>query len=163
MFEHRLLEARKQKGMTQKQVAEAAEVHVASYSAYETNKKVPPADILLRIAKVLGVSVDWLCGGQKEIKVVPTYGDLARGIVSIIRTLENDCVIYTDFDARGEYAAIEINDKTLTSFVEMVKKFEEMAKGSADIREMYFAWIDKRLEELDKMPIIETVDNDLPY
>ena len=87
MLEHRLLEARKKKGLTQKQVAEKAGIHVASYSAYENNHKTPPADVLSNIADVLDVSLDWLMGRSEEPGHLLTLGDIARSIYRIEKAM----------------------------------------------------------------------------
>lgn len=168
MFEHRLLEARKKKGLTQKQVAEQAEIHVASYSAYENNHKTPPVDILRRIANVLDVSMDWLCKNEKDLPTVNNYGDIARSIVSVMQKLEEKCTVQANVDMNGyPYAKITLWDGVLHSFFAKALKFEEMSKGSVDERELYFAWLEKKLAELDKKPVKpvfeEVDDEDLPF
>ncbi len=52
----RLLEARKQKGLSQQQVAEIAGVHFTNVGKYERAESVPSADVFNRIAKALEVS-----------------------------------------------------------------------------------------------------------
>lgn len=168
MFEHRLLEARKKKGLTQKQVADQAQIHVASYSAYENNRKIPPVDILLRISNALDVSLDWLCKNEKEIPTANTYGDIARSIMSIMQRMGNQCKINASTNHDGyEYAQIILWDEVIHGFIEKAHKFDEMSKGSDDERELYFAWIEKKLVELDKTPVNpvfeEVDDEDLPY
>lgn len=154
MFEHRLLEARKKKGLTQKQVAEAAQIHVASYSAYENNHKMPPVDILLRIANALDVSLDWLCKNEKDLPTVNNYGDIARSIVSVMQKMGEKCRIEPYENTRGDrYAKIMLWDDVVYSFIEKVDKFSDMLNGSDDEREIYSAWLEKKLAELDKTPI----------
>ena len=50
------------RGLTQKQLAEAAGVTEATISRYAGGKTQPEISIVARLAKVLGVSVDYLCG-----------------------------------------------------------------------------------------------------
>jgi transcriptional regulator with XRE-family HTH domain len=45
-------------GMTQKQLADAAQIAVGSVSAYENGGKLPPVDAAYRIASALGVSLN---------------------------------------------------------------------------------------------------------
>lgn len=168
MFELRLLEARKKKGFTQKQVAEKAEIHVASYSAYENNHKIPPVDILLRIANVLEVSLDWLCGQGAELPRVNSYGDIARSIVSLMQKMGQSCVVKAQRNENGyTYTEITLWDSVIHSFFAKACKFDEMSKGSDDERELYFTWLEKKLAELDFEPIeLEFEDafpEDLPY
>ena len=165
MFENRLLAARKKRGLPQQQVADAAKIHVASYSAYENNKKTPPIDILLRIANALDVSLDWLCKNEKDLPAVNNYGDIARSIVSVMQKLGEKCTVQAMVDMDGDpYAKIMLWDGVIYSFFAKALKFEEMSKGSADERELYFAWLEKKLAELDKQPIsFEEIDPDLPF
>ena len=45
-------------GMTQMQLADAAQIAVGSVSAYENGGKLPPVDAAYRIASALGVSLN---------------------------------------------------------------------------------------------------------
>lgn len=53
---------RKQKGLSQVQLAELSHVHRVSISMYETGRKKPNIDSLKRLAKALEVSTDDLLG-----------------------------------------------------------------------------------------------------
>lgn len=63
----RLRDLRKQKSITedrditQKEVAEANDIHPSTMSAYETNGNVP-LEVAWRLADYYGVSLDELCG-----------------------------------------------------------------------------------------------------
>jgi len=63
-FALRLREARERKKLTQKQLADMAEITAASVSAYEKidGAKSPSIEIATKLAKALGVSLDWLAG-----------------------------------------------------------------------------------------------------
>lgn len=52
--------ARKQVGMTAKQLGEAVGVSEAAISHYETGKRQPSFEVFLKIAEVLGCSTDFL-------------------------------------------------------------------------------------------------------
>ena len=81
----RILEVRTQKGLTQKQLAEAARIAPGSLSAYEQGQKAPPVDAAARIAKALGVSLDWLFGFEegKEGGAPKTYGDVIKALIPL--------------------------------------------------------------------------------
>lgn len=53
---------RKQKGLSQEQLAELTNIDRVSISMYETGKKNPNVDRLKRLAKALDVSTDELLG-----------------------------------------------------------------------------------------------------
>lgn len=57
---------RERQGLTQQEVAAALHVEQSSVSMWETGKATPRADMLPRIAKLLGCSVGDLFGEGKE-------------------------------------------------------------------------------------------------
>ncbi|MCI8619167.1 MAG: helix-turn-helix transcriptional regulator [Oscillospiraceae bacterium] len=63
----RLKQVRMQRGMTQKSLARQINKSVSAVSSYESNAQMPPLDVLVSIAAVLRVSLDFLvgfdCGG----------------------------------------------------------------------------------------------------
>jgi transcriptional regulator with XRE-family HTH domain len=74
----RVREIREKRGMTQDQLAEAAELSKSFLSEIENDKSNVGAQILLRIANALGASVDYLLQGafreavEKEPVVIPS-------------------------------------------------------------------------------------------
>jgi len=65
-FPQRLARIRKERGLTQQQLADAAEVHVVQLRRYEGGKSQPTLDVLRRLAITLSVSADLLLFGQEE-------------------------------------------------------------------------------------------------
>lgn len=59
---HRLKFAREKAGHTQESLAEQLMIHKKNLTLYENGKSEPSADVLSRIASVLGVSADYLLG-----------------------------------------------------------------------------------------------------
>lgn len=53
---------RKSLKMCQKEFADLIGTTQTSLSLYETGSKIPPSEILLKIADCCGISLDWLCG-----------------------------------------------------------------------------------------------------
>jgi len=88
MYHERIKEARKHKGLTQKQLAEAAGIAVGSMSAYEKGSQVPPVDAAYRIAATLGVSLDWLFDedmSKEEARgTARSLGDVARAFLVMV-------------------------------------------------------------------------------
>ena len=62
---YRLAEARKNRGLTQAQVAEALFVTTQSISAWEMGKTIPDSAKFPEIAALYGVSTDWLYTGKE--------------------------------------------------------------------------------------------------
>lgn len=96
MLKDRLKEARKAAGLTQKQVAIELGITESTYCGYETGKREPDALKISRIAKVLGVTGDYLLEtGFDEIKK-PTstnedgLDDLDNEIVELLKKISGD-------------------------------------------------------------------------
>ena len=58
----RLKELREERGLTQKQVAEALKIHSVTYLHYEKDQREPPLSLLADMAKFYGETVDYLLG-----------------------------------------------------------------------------------------------------
>ena len=61
-FSQRLRKVRLDNHMTQAQVAKKIGVTASMVSSYETDIRLPSYDVLIRIADLFGVSVDYLLG-----------------------------------------------------------------------------------------------------
>lgn len=66
---HNIYYYRKQKNMTQDQLADAIDVSFQTVSAWERDEYAPQLEKLIRIADVLDVSLDDLCKGNHEEEV----------------------------------------------------------------------------------------------
>lgn len=58
----RLIEARKMHHLTQHDLAEKIGVNVRQVARYENGENNPTIDVVIRIAKTLQISIDWLAG-----------------------------------------------------------------------------------------------------
>lgn len=58
----RLLQAMERTGMTGRALAKKSGIHHNTIYAYTSGKTDPSCGNAKRIARVLGVSLDWLCG-----------------------------------------------------------------------------------------------------
>ena len=62
----RLRECRKEKKWTQMQVSIYCDITEKTYQNYELMTREPKVEILVRIADLYGVSLDYLCGRTDE-------------------------------------------------------------------------------------------------
>lgn len=60
MFNERLNQTRKEKGVTAQQMADILHINIRSYRAYESADRSPNLEILVKIADILEVSTDYL-------------------------------------------------------------------------------------------------------
>jgi len=63
-FGARLKALRKQKGWAQKELAAQVEIRFQQLNKYESGLNIPPAEMLIKLADALGVSVDFLLTGN---------------------------------------------------------------------------------------------------
>lgn len=62
MFNKRLREMRMKRGLTQQRFADILDIALRSYQCYETGTRTPCYELLIQIADVLDVSLDYLLG-----------------------------------------------------------------------------------------------------
>lgn len=68
-FCNRLRNLRKGKGLTQLQVAEIIGGTKAMVSSYEMGTRYPPYNVLIKLARLYGVSTDYLLGITNYVKI----------------------------------------------------------------------------------------------
>ena len=106
IFISRLDQARKEKGLTQRELANRVGVTEVSMSRYVNGARVPKGPIVVNIAKALGVSVDYLVG-TSSVKKRQTNSDRIRNmsdeeLVELITgSLNFDCADYCDSFTQG--------------------------------------------------------------
>ena len=64
----RIQDLRKQKGLTQAELAKKAGVSLTQMARYETKGIQPPANVLTKLATIFGTTVDYLVHGATEDK-----------------------------------------------------------------------------------------------
>lgn len=84
-FGLRLQKLRKQRGLTQKMLAERINKSLSAVSSYETNTQLPPLDVLISMASVLNVSLDYLAGFERrEILVVDGLSEPQKDLLNML-------------------------------------------------------------------------------
>ena len=71
----RIIELRKQKGLSQSGLAEIVGVSYAQIGRYETKGAQPPAEVLKKIANALNTTSDFLINGDSDEKAKSTLKD----------------------------------------------------------------------------------------
>lgn len=89
-FSLRLRQLRKDKHMTQAQVAGRIGVTASMVSSYETDIRLPSYEVMLRLADVFGVTVDYLlCRQEKRFLDISDLTDeeasVVCGMVEVLR------------------------------------------------------------------------------
>ena len=87
-FSANLRKFRKQKKLTQEELANKLGVIRATYWSYEKGSIMPPYDKLEQIADIFGVSIDELMGRETD------KSDISSDLSKLIRKLEEENQIY---------------------------------------------------------------------
>lgn len=68
MFNKRLREMRMKRNFTQQKLSDILGIAIRSYQCYETGTRTPNYELLIKIADVLDVSLDYLLGRDSFMK-----------------------------------------------------------------------------------------------
>lgn len=85
----RLKELRKQKNLTQQQVANQIGLKITSYNLYENEKRELPKEILIELAKLYNVSTDYVLGCNNKFDLGYLDDDVKEMLLQI-KTLNKD-------------------------------------------------------------------------
>lgn len=78
MIGERLLDLRKDAGLTQDELSAILNINKHSISSYERDKSEPPDEIKIQIAKYFNVSVDYLLGTTNTATPYPENSNYLR-------------------------------------------------------------------------------------
>ncbi len=87
-FGDRLRTLRRQRGLTQQQLASLVGVRNSVISFYEVGERVPSPGVVIRLAAAFGVSTDYLLG-VSAARAIDVTG-LDEEDISIVQSLVND-------------------------------------------------------------------------
>jgi len=137
-FSETLIRLRKEKGLTQADVAERLSVSPQAVSKWEKGDSFPDVSLLAPLARLFGVSVDELLSGEKPTKVEvvePEGGDLSKIFLRIrVDSNEGDKVrVNLPFEiveaCTGENGKLEISGDGPIKNIDFRKIIELVKKG----------------------------------
>lgn len=87
----KLKELRKQKRLTQKQVADRIGLAISAVSSYEAGTRYPSYDVLVKLARIFHVSTDYLLGmtDKQEIDVSGLNTEEIEVVLQLVNILKN--------------------------------------------------------------------------
>ena len=121
MISSRIKELRKQKKLTQKQLAEKINVDCSAVTKWETGKANPDFEKQQFLADFFGVSVDYLLGrtssitesSKKGVKI-PVLGNVAAGIpIEAIEDIVDYEEISEEMASRGQFFGLKIKGSSM--------------------------------------------------
>ena len=108
-FGHRLTRLRKEKKLTQEDIAQKINISPQAVSKWENDISYPDINSLLILSDILGVSIDELCGKQKKVedesnKNPSSAEELSINGPTLIKVREKKSVDYIEgIDAITDY------------------------------------------------------------
>ncbi len=114
MLSDKLRQLRREKKLTQNQLAQILNVSNGTIAMWETNKRQPDIETIKKIAKVLEVSTDYLL----ETRISPPQP----------KNLDNTIVVFGRGEGRTEYQVSEEQMKALKSLLETMKNIPDEDK-----------------------------------
>lgn len=92
----RLERLRKDKQLTQSEAAEKLGVSRSTYNCYETDRVIPPVEVLIRIADFYHVSTDYILGLSPEKN--PAADEIAKRLKLLAAVAQDmDSISYSEF------------------------------------------------------------------
>ena len=90
-FSQRLKQLRNDKHWTQAQVAKRIGVTASMVSSYETDIRLPSYEVMIRIADIFGVTVDYLLGREdtRYLDISQLDNEEAALVCSLVELLKN--------------------------------------------------------------------------
>ena len=86
-FSTRLVSLRKERGMTQEELAKALNKKRSTYSGYETEGKEPDLETVCILAKYFGVSTDYLLG-MEDTATISVKGLSQKQVTALMGIIE---------------------------------------------------------------------------
>lgn len=111
MFSKKLRLMRKKSGLTQAKLAKRLNISPSTVGMYEQGRREPDSAMLVKIADVFDVSVDYLVGSKKSKLMINSAKELAEIIEQIVREKSG-------LSENGS----KINRKILDAIVEAVRE-----------------------------------------
>lgn len=88
MFCEKLKGLRKRAGMTQAQLARELEISPSTIGMYEQGRRMPDTDLMIKISKLFGVSLDYLLGERNHEDRLTNADELADRVGEMLREQE---------------------------------------------------------------------------
>ena len=125
-MQNRIRELRKQHKITMKQLGEVIGVAESTISQYETGKREPDNETLLRLGAYFGVSVDYLLGAAVQKETPPALTkkderDIERKLAETLNALDNADGLMFDGEPLDDITR-ELLETSLRNSLEMAKK-----------------------------------------
>ncbi len=96
IFANRFSELRKEKNITQTELAEKLGTTQTTLSGYENGSRMPSVEFLILVSKKFNVSTDWLLGLSNEKKITNSFKTYADALKTLLELSDLDYYIHED-------------------------------------------------------------------
>lgn len=163
-FATRFKEAREKKNITIKALQPLVGASPSAMNGYATGKTLPPLDVASKIAKELGVSLDWLCGNKEREDTdiaIRTCADVAAVLDEIVSKFDNATIDfyaddnYTDYGGNTiYYTSVKIESKALYHYYRQMESTMEYLKNlPANMRNDFIPYKEAMEKQLRKQMV----------
>lgn len=164
LFSERLKKARTDKGYSQEDLAKKIGVSSATISSYESlkNPKICAFDKACSLAETLGVSLDWLCGIEKEANNSKlTFKDVMNAIIILTRIKGTSLVASKNPNFSIPSCEININSWVIRQFIEEYNKITDFINGTDYPQYLKDGLIEALFKKFSKYAVIDGDIKDL--
>lgn len=168
----RLLQLRKESGLTLRELSEKVGITAAALSSYEKGQKEPSLEFTIRLAKFYGKSLDNICGVE-DVEQDQSYADVLMFILKTNASLggslksEGPCVRgegkkeapsrsirYRLATApHGVEFKIDMRGEKVYAFFDTYLKLATLAESGAIPMSVFTNWLDDALADEAKIPL----------
>lgn len=160
MFTQRLREIRTKKGITQEEIADYLGFSRPTYTAYESGRRKPDNDTLVKIAKFLDVSTDYLLGltdiqNSQDYELVKTLAGNDPELLELLKEFvhREDLKVVLKQLLNVDKSDLKPLAKMISGLANENKEVEVIIKPSEEEAK-------KHVEELSKKPNYKIIKNE---
>lgn len=163
--------------MNQKDFANRIGISQPTLSCYENGTAFPSIEILINIASIFGVSIDWICGLSQDQLAISKLSDFIRCLFELDKTTnlryEIEITDRTDIDKSNKtkrQAAIIFTDndpahprnKEICSFLDNFNENRQAFESYITTKDQYEWWQKYTLERYNDITLTQKQYEDLP-
>lgn len=126
LISERLKNLRREKGLTQKALADKIGIHVLTVQQYELGKRSPQADIIIKLAEALDVSTDFLLTGKTNDATPPEQRTLSGDEKEISNEPNSNHIVVMGFGGTNKY--IDLTEDELEQVEILLQILKEKRK-----------------------------------
>lgn len=164
IFSERLKASRQKKGLSQAELGKKLGLTAATIGSYESakNAKIPSLDKAFAIAEALDVTIDWLCGIEKEKNNTVCGFTAKEYLYSLVRVITEMSSGLSDSLYAGEYALhIAITQRPLINFINKISDLLKVYRSGTLSADLYETCVDKIVNDYSSYSF--DFDNFLSY